>query len=139
MATEDAQTVHLSGWSGPWPADDPDANFKADVALYALVGPLTTIRNLGDAIDVPVGALCHYVLAKWATAGSGGLLELGPTMTRRLAAVCDEADAVDTDEARLAAYAQLRDMLTWLRLPLEQADVYDDQADDSSDEPPERR
>jgi Family of unknown function (DUF6027) len=117
------RTIKLSGWTGRWAPDDPDANFKADVALYALVDPLTTIRNLSEALGIPVGALCHYVLAKWATQGSGGLLELGPTMTRRLCAVCDEADAADTDSTRLAAYTQLRAMLSWLRYPLDQPDV----------------
>ena len=118
------RTVVLEGWTGPWAADDPDANFKSDVALYALVDPLMTVSNLSRALDVPVGALCHYVLAKWATAGSGGLLELGPTTTRRLAAVCDEAEAVGTDAARLDAYQVLRAQLSWLRLPLDQPEVY---------------
>jgi hypothetical protein len=122
--TED-RTVVLEPWTGPWPDDDPDANFKTDIALYALVDPLATIRNLSGHLGVPIGALCHYVLAKWATAGSGGLLELGPTMTRRLGDVCDEAEAEGTDAARLAAYAQLREMLGWLRYPLEHPEVYE--------------
>jgi uncharacterized protein with LGFP repeats len=118
------RTIVLEGWAGPWEPDDPDANFKADVALYALVDPLSTIGNLGRALGIPVGALCHYVLAKWATAGSGGLLELGPTTTRRLAAICDDAEAIGTDEARLDAYQSLRAQLSWLRLPLDQPDLY---------------
>jgi hypothetical protein len=124
MSDDDAPVVRLERWTGPWPDDDPDANFKADVALYASVDPLTTIENLGRAIDVPVGALVRYVVAKWATAGSGGLLELGPTMTRRLGAVCDRAEAAGTDEARLEAYTELRELLSWLRFPLEHPDVY---------------
>ena len=118
------RTITLAGWSGLWEPDDPDANFKAEVALYALVDPLTTIRNLSESVDIPVGALCHYVLAKWATAGSGGLLELGPTMTRRLAEVCDVAEAAGSDDARLAAYGELRELLSWLRFPLDHPDVY---------------
>jgi len=125
VTTDDARTVRLEGWTGPWPDDDPDANFKRDVALYAHVDPLSTLRTMSEAIDVPLGALCHYVLAKWATAGSGGLLELGPTMTRRLAAVCADAEAANTDDARLAAYAQLRDMIAWLSLPLERPATYE--------------
>ncbi|MDZ4825737.1 MAG: DUF6027 family protein [Actinomycetota bacterium] len=125
MTTDAERTIVLSGWTGPWPADDPDANFKTDVALYAHADPLATIRNLGSALGIPVGALCHYVLAKWATAGSSGLLELGPTMTRRLVAVCDDAEATGTDEARVAAYTQLRDMVRWLLLPLDQPDIYE--------------
>jgi hypothetical protein len=121
---DDARVVELTGWTGPFAADDPDANFKRDVALYAHVDPLTTIRNLGGALDIPVGALCHYVLAKWATEGSGGLLELGPRMARRLAAVCDEAEQTGTDEARLEAYDQLRGLIGWLQFPLDHPDVY---------------
>jgi hypothetical protein len=122
---DEDRTVTLAGWSGPWPEDDPDANFKTDIALYAHVDPLATIRNLSRALDVPVGALCHYVLAKWATQGSGGLLELGPTMTRRLASICDEAEAAGTDDARLDAYRQLQGLTSWLRYPLDHPDVYD--------------
>jgi hypothetical protein len=123
---DDDRTVELVGWSGPWRDDDRDANFKADIALYSHVDPLTTIRNLSGAIDVPVGALCHYVLAKWATQGSGGLLELGPTMTRRLAKICDDAETADTDEARLAAYESLRGLVSWLAYPLDHPEVYGD-------------
>lgn len=121
----DDRTIQLEGWTGPWADDDPDANFKADVALYAHVDPLTTVRNLAGALGVPVGGLCHYVLAKWATEGSRSLLELGPTMARRLAAICDEAEDEGTDDARLAAYAQLRALTSWLRFPLDHPDVYD--------------
>lgn len=120
----DDRTVVLQPWTGPWDDDDPDANFKTDIAVYALVDPLSTLRNLSSNLDVPVGALCHYVLAKWATAGSGGLLELGPTMTRRLGAVCDAAESEGTDDARLAAYTQLREMLDWLRYPIDHPEVY---------------
>jgi hypothetical protein len=120
----DTRLVELVGWYGPWDEDDPDANFKADVALYARVDPMATIGNLAHAMDIPEGAIVHYVLAKWASAGSGGLLELGPSMVHRLGAVVDGAEEAGTDEARLAAYDQLRQMISWLRLPL---------ADDGSD------
>ncbi len=119
-----APVVRLEPWTGPWPDDDPDANFKADVALYALTDPLATVGPLSENLGVPVGALIRYVLAKWATGGSGGLLELGPTMVRRLDAVCRDAEAAGTDEARLAAYEQLRAMVSWLALPLDHPDIY---------------
>ena len=117
--------VHLTRWLGPWADDDKDANFKADIALYARTDPMRTIRNLASAVNVPEGAIVRYVLAKWASEGASGLLELGPTMTRRLHAVCTQADAADSDEARLAAYQQLRQMLSWLHHPLEHPEVYD--------------
>jgi hypothetical protein len=115
---EEPLSVELVAWTGPWPDDDPDANFKADVALYALSDPMRTVRNLAAAMDMPEGAIVRYVLAKWASAGSGGLLELGPTMVERLWEPIERAEAEQTDEARLAAYEQLRQMLSWLRLPL---------------------
>lgn len=123
MAVTDAAeredpVVRLERYTGPWADDDPDANFKAEVALYAHVDPLGTVRNLAGHLGVPEGALVRYVLARWATEGSGGLLELGPAMVRRLWGVVEEAEEEGTDEARLRAYDQLRQMLSWLRLPL---------------------
>lgn len=106
--------VSLDPWDGPWPDDDPDANFKTDVALYSKADPLATIRMLSDNLDIPVGALCRYVLAKWASGGAEALLELGPSTVARMTQACEEAEAAGTDEARLAAYAQLRAMLSWL-------------------------
>lgn len=120
----DEPTVRLERYDGPWADDDPDANFKSDVALYSKLDPLATIEGLSANLDIPIGAVCRYVLAKWATGGSGGLLELGPTMTRRLAQICDDAEAADTDEIRLDAYRQLREILAWLRLPLDEPETY---------------
>jgi hypothetical protein len=94
-------------------------------ALYAHVDPLRTVRGLSDSIDVPIGAIVHYVLARWASEGASGLLELGPTLSRRLHAVCTDAEDVGTDEARLAAYEQLRQMISWLNYPLDHPEVYD--------------
>ena len=76
MASDEEAVVRLERWRGPWPDDDPDANFKREVALYALVDPLVTLRTLGENLAIPVGALCRYVLGRWATGGSGALLEL---------------------------------------------------------------
>lgn len=121
----DEPMVHLTRWTGPWPDDDKDANLKADIALYARVDPMRTIHGLSAAVDVPEGAIVRYVLARWASEGASGLLELGPTMTRRLHAVCAEAEAADTSEARLSAYDQLRQMISWLNYPLTNPDVYD--------------
>lgn len=113
------RAVRLERWQGPWPPDDPDANFKVDVAAYAHLDPLSTITAMSGALDVPVGALCQYILARWACGGSEGLLELGPTALDRMWQACEEAEEQDTDEARLAAYATLRRMLSWLRAGLE--------------------
>ncbi len=117
-------TVVLEGWTGPWPDDDKDANLKAEIAAHAHVDPLSTIRNLSASIEVPIGAVVHYVLARWASEGSSALLELGPRMTRRLREPFVTAEGVGTDAARLEAYEQVRQMVEWLNVPLDQPDVY---------------
>jgi uncharacterized protein DUF6027 len=110
--------VHIEGWDGDWPDDDKDANFKSDVVLYAHSDPLSTLDQLGSNLGIPVGGLVHYVLARWASAGSAALLEVGPSMINRMWEQVEAAEAAGTDEARLAAYDALMQMLSWLRLPL---------------------
>jgi hypothetical protein len=122
---QDAPFIQLVRWAGPWPADDPDANFKAEVADYCRLDPLRTVRGLATNLGIPVGAVVRYVLARWATAGSGGLLELGPTMVHRLWEPIARAEETDSDEARLAAYAELRSLLSWLKFPLDDDSVYE--------------
>jgi hypothetical protein len=117
-------TITLAGWTGPWPDDDKDANFKAEIAAHANLDPLSTIGNLSSSIDVPVGSLVHYVLCRWASEGSSGLLELGPRMARRLREPFRAAEQDNTDEARLAAYEQVRQMIEWLNVPLDNPDAY---------------
>ena len=64
-----------------------------------------------------------------ASEGISALLELGPRMTRRLREPFVEAEAADTDEARLAAYEQIRQMVEWLNVPLDHPEVYDELLD----------
>ena len=125
--TEDAvPVVQLTRWNGPWEPDDPDANFKSEVAMYSRLDPLHTLSGLSANVGIPIGALVRYVLARYATSGSGGLLELGPSMVHRLWEPIERAEGAATDDARLEAYHQLRQMIEWLRLPLVQPEVYGD-------------
>lgn len=117
-------TIELEQWTGPWPDDDRDANFKADVALYAKLDPLETLRGLSAGTGIPVGALARYVLAKYASTGAAGLLELGPTMVQRLWEPIARAEESGTDQARLAAYDEVRQILAWLKYPLDDETVY---------------
>ena len=112
--------IVLEAYVGPWDADDPDANFKREVAEYTRVDPLETLTALSAGTGIPVGALVRYVLVKWAAEGSEALLALGPRTVERLWGVVAEAEATGTDEARLAAYDVLRQMVSWLRAPLDQ-------------------
>ena len=105
-----------------WPDDDPDANFRADVAAYAKADPLATIRRLCTNLGLPVGAVVRYVLAKWATGGSEAMLELGPSTVERMRGAVAAAEAAGTDDARLAAYEQLAAMVGWLAHGLDDPD-----------------
>lgn len=134
----DPETVVLEVWAGPWAPDDPDANYKAEIALYSTQDPLETLRRLGGAIGVPVGALARYVLARYATSGSGGLLEIGPSMVLRLWEPIEGAETEGTDEARLRAYDQLQQMISWLRLPLVEDAGYPVNAGPSAAPPADR-
>lgn len=131
MTELESPTLKLKRWRGPWLPDDPDANFKAEVANYCRLDPLVTLRGMSRNLDIPVGALARYVLARWATTGSGGLLELGPQMIHRLWEPVARAEAAGTETARLAAYAELRGLLSWLKVPLDQPDVYGTEAGDA--------
>jgi hypothetical protein len=124
VSESDQSVVRLESWSGQWSNDDPDANLKADIAAHCLLDPLETLVGLSRSTGVPVGALARYVLARWATAGSGGLLEIGPETVERLWAPIAKAETADDDAQRLAAYHQVCEMLSWLRFPLEHPDAY---------------
>jgi hypothetical protein len=121
---EEVPTVVLESWHGPWPADDTNANFKLEVANYCLLDPLMTLRGMSAEMGIPIGALARYVLSRWATAGSGGLLELGPTTVQRLWAPIEAAERSDDDAARLTAYRQLKEMISWLKAPLDDPSLY---------------
>ena len=85
--------------------------FKEEVVAYGLLEPLDTITQLSESLDIPVGALVRYVLAKWATGGSEGMLHIGGTSVQRMHNACQAAEGEDTDEARLRAYEELRQMV----------------------------
>lgn len=118
VTPDDVPVLPLERWVGPVAADDPDAAFKEQVAEYSALDPTETLRGLAAYSGIPVGALARFVLAKWATSGSDGLLEIGPAMTEQLWAVVADAEEAGTDDARLAAYHRLAGMIGWLRAPL---------------------
>jgi hypothetical protein len=110
----------LERWTGPISDDDPHANFKREVAAGGLVDPLPTLENLAAYVGLPLGAVARHALVKWVSAGSDALLEVGPAWVRRLAEPVARAEAVGTDEARLAAYEELRGLLGWLSAGLDE-------------------
>ena len=117
---EDACWVRLERFTGTWPDDDPDANFKREVAELSKADPLSTLDTLSANTGIPVGALARYALVKWTAEGSEALLALGPRTVRRMLAQVEQAEAAGTDEARLAAYDVLAQMVRWLAAPLDE-------------------
>ena len=111
--------MELARYEGPWSDDDPDANFKAQVAEYTRNDPWPTIQTLSRNTGIPESALVRYILVRWTAEGSEALLALGPRLVEQLWDVTQTAEAHDTVDARLAAYTKLRQMLSWLRVPLQ--------------------
>ncbi|MDX1620675.1 MAG: DUF6027 family protein [Nitriliruptorales bacterium] len=116
---EGEPVVRLERWSEPIDPADPDANFKAEVAAYTQLDPLRTIENVASNLDLPVGAVVRYVLARWATGGSEGLLELGTSAVDRMREAIDRAETAGTDLAKLEAYEILKQQVGWLHHGLE--------------------
>ena len=116
----DAPDIVLERYDGSWPPDDPDANFKREVAERTRLDPMPTLERLSEGTGVPVGSLARYALVRWVSEGSEALLALGPATVERMWAHVEAAEAEGTDAARLAAYDALRQMVSWLRLPLEE-------------------
>jgi chorismate synthase len=75
------QAIELEIYDDEIRPDDKDANFKQEMVLYSHVDPLKTLSGLSTAIGVPEGAIARYVLAKWASEGAAGILEVGQSFT----------------------------------------------------------
>lgn len=106
--------MQLRPYRDNWPADDPHANFKSDVANYTTTDPLPTLERLSAGTGIPVECLIRYVLVKWAASGSEALLAMQPIVFEQMRQQVDRAERAATDEARLRAYAALKDIVSWL-------------------------
>ncbi len=111
--------VTLETYRTEFSSDDKDANFKRDVATYSRLDPMPALDRMSRNLDIPVGALVRYVLARWTTSGSDALLEVGPLVVRQMGALIEKAEEAATDEARLEAYDGLRQIVSWLSIPLD--------------------
>ena len=107
-------TVRLEIFEDAIDEVDPDANFKRDVALYSRIDPMPTLEGMSRNLNLPVGVIARYVLVKWATSGSEGAMELGPTVVGQMASIVAEAEESGEDGARLEAYEKLSGMVSWL-------------------------
>jgi hypothetical protein len=116
----DELMVRLERWEGP-SGEDTYAGLRTDVAAYGHLDPLATLRVLSERSGLPLGALVRYVLARWTAGGNEAVLELGVSGVDHLARFIRQAEEVGTDEARLAAYEDVREVVGWLRAGVEPA------------------
>ena len=70
--------VELQPFEGRFDDSDRNAAFKREVAFYTAIDPMPTLTAMSEQMHIPVGALARYVLARWATSGSEGIMEIGP-------------------------------------------------------------
>ena len=108
--------MKLYPYEDSWEADDPHANFKEEVALYSVADPLPTLENLSKDTSIPVPALIRYILVKYTASGSDAILAMTPYALRQMQDHIAKAEEANTNEARLAAYEALREMIGWLTI-----------------------
>ena len=108
--------MELRPFRDSWPADDPHANFKAEVAGYTSADPMPTLENLSRGTGIPVECLIRYVLVKYAASGADALLAMRPVVLRQMEDHVSTAERDGSDEARLRAYEALKAMIGWLAL-----------------------
>ena len=74
--------------------------------------------ELSRATGIPASCLIRYVLVKYAASGADALLTMTPIVLQQMEQHIQQAEAADSDQARLNAYNALRQMVTWLKLGL---------------------
>jgi len=107
--------MNLPRYTDTWPADDPHANFKAEVACYTAHDPIPTLTRLSAGTGIPVECIVRYVLVKYATSGADALLAMTPIVLRQLLDIVERAEQ-GGDDAKLAAYESLKQIVQWLAL-----------------------
>ena len=106
--------VELQPFSGQFDDSDSDATFKREVTFYSAIDPMPTLEAMSEQMDIPIGALARYVLARWATSGSEGIMEIGPRVIHQMAEIVGESEAQDSQAARLQAYEKIMSIILWL-------------------------
>ena len=125
MTEKRRQAIELEIYDDEIRPDDKDANFKQEMLSYSQVDPLKTLSGLATAIGVPEGAIARYVLAKWASEGAAGILEVGPTMVKKLHKICSVAEESGDNQKRLLAFNEVSQIISWLNYPLDHPLVYE--------------
>jgi len=113
------RAIVLEPYQATWPPDDPNADFRSKVAEYSRLDPLPTLETLSKHTGIPVGSLARFVLVRYCTSGSDALLEMGPRVVRQMDEVIKQAEATNTDAARVDAFHALKTIVSWLIVPLD--------------------
>ena len=108
------QTVSLERFTDDISPHDPNANFKRDVASYTSIDPMPTIEGMSRNLGLPISVIVRYVLVKWATSGSEGVMEIGPRVVRQMSDIVEEAERNGHDSDRFQAYTKLVQIISWL-------------------------
>lgn len=106
--------IQLEEYNDPIDDKDPDANFKRDMVFYTRIDPMPTIQGMSRNLGLPIGAIARYVLVKWATSGSEGMMEIGPRVVKQMSDIVEQAEQSGSDESRLDAYHKLSGIVSWL-------------------------
>ena len=109
-----SHVIKLEEYESTIDDDDPNANFKRDVAFYTRIDPMPTMEGMNRNLNVPIGAIARYVLVKWATSGSEGVMEIGPRVVKQMADIVKAAEQDGTDKSRLEGYQKLSGIVSWL-------------------------
>lgn len=117
--------MHLERYRETWAADDPHANFKAEVACYTAADPMPTLENLSMGTGIPVGCLVRYVLVKYAASASEARMAMKPIVFQQMVEHVERAEVEGSDAARLRAYEALKQMVRWLVAGAEAESVED--------------
>jgi hypothetical protein len=68
-------------------------------------------RRPGRQFQIP-----RYILVKWTASNSEALMAMGPIVLTQMQQKVEEAEAANTDDARLRAYQALLQIVSWLAM-----------------------
>ncbi len=106
--------IELRPYDWAYDRTDKDANFKQEVVDYTRADPMPAVDAMCQKLDIPVGAIVRYALAKWANSGASSLLELGPQQARHMSDIVRGAEETGEDKERLKALDSLSEIVSRL-------------------------
>ena len=87
--------------------DDPDQNFRDDVARSLQVDPKPTLENLARSTELTYDEVAHYALVRYASSGAEALLAVDSIALRQL-----------IEARKLGDWAKVGAIIDWLEAGL---------------------